>query len=195
MTVLAVKDGQTFFSHLSDCSMRHSVLLMNEIDKVLKAADLSLKKCEFFSSVVGPGSFTGIRIGISAIKGFCLATGKPSLPVTSFESMAYNSVDGKKCLGLVDALHDRYYVCGFQNGKQILSPVYLDCSEVLRLVREENYAPCAFEPLMLDTEIMLLDPVKGLRESVLALSESGRFGALEALYIRKSQAEEQLGRV
>ena len=80
MTVLAAKDGKTFVSYVPDCAMRHSMLLMGEIDKVLSEAELSLNDCDFFSAVVGAGSFTGIRIGISTIKGFCLAAGKPSLP-------------------------------------------------------------------------------------------------------------------
>ena len=113
MTVLAAKDGKTFVSYVPDCAMRHSMLLMGEIDKVLSEAELSLNDCDFFSAVVGAGSFTGIRIGISTIKGFCLAAGKPSLPVTSFAVAAYNAIDGERPLCLVDALHGNCYVCGF----------------------------------------------------------------------------------
>ena len=209
LTVMAVKEGQTFYSHLPDCAMKHSVLLMEEVDKVLKQADLSPAECDFFAAVVGPGSFTGIRIGISTIKGFCLAAGKPSLPVTSFETMAYNDVDGNKLLCLVDALHGRYYACGYETAsydgsprlpaaalREIFPPSYLEEAEVLRLVSEENYLPCAFErlPLADKTQVRLLDPVAGLRDSILALMRSEEnFGELKAVYIRKSQAEEQLG--
>ncbi|MFQ9736405.1 MAG: hypothetical protein ACLR06_00895 [Christensenellaceae bacterium] len=48
MTVLAAKEGQTFFSHTPDCAMRHSVRLMGAIDGVLKEAKLSLDECDFF---------------------------------------------------------------------------------------------------------------------------------------------------
>lgn len=208
LTVMAVKEGKTFYSHLPDCAMKHSVLLMEEVDKVLKQADLSPAECDFFAAVVGPGSFTGIRIGISTIKGFCLAAGKPSLPVTSFETMAYNGVDGNKLLCLVDALHGRYYACGYETAlyggsarlraapREIFPPSYLEEAEVLRLVSEENYLPCAFErlPFADKTQVRLLDPVAGLRDSILALMRSEEnFGELKAVYIRKSQAEEQLG--
>ena len=182
---------------------------MEEVDKVLKQADLSPAECDFFAAVVGPGSFTGIRIGISTIKGFCLAAGKPSLPVTSFETMAYNDVDGNKLLCLVDALHGRYYACGYETAsydgsprlpaaalREIFPPSYLEEAEVLRLISEEKYLPCAFErlPLADKTQVRLLDPVAGLRNSILALMRSEEnFGELKAVYIRKSQAEEQLG--
>ena len=80
----------------------------------LAGAGMSLSDFEFFSAVVGAGSFTGIRIGVSAAKGFCLACEKPSIPVTSFELSAYNAVEPcDKILCIVDALHDAYYACGF----------------------------------------------------------------------------------
>ena len=155
--------------------------------------------------MVGPGSFTGIRIGISTIKGFCLAAGKPSLPVTSFETMAYNDVDGNKLLCLVDALHGRYYACGYETAsydgsprlpaaalREIFPPSYLEEAEVLRLVSEETIFPARSNdsPLADKTQVRLLDPVAGLRDSILALMRSEEnFGELKAVYIRKSQAE------
>ena len=90
LTVLASKNGQVFSVCLPDCAMKHSVSVMPAVDAALQKADLRLEECDFFSAVVGAGSFTGIRIGISIVKGFCLAFGKPALPVTSFEVLAYN---------------------------------------------------------------------------------------------------------
>ena len=88
LAVLARKGEKTSRFFLPDCAMRHSVLLMDGIDEALRGADLSPGECDFFAVATGPGSFTGIRIGISAVKGFCLAAGKPALPVTAFEEMA-----------------------------------------------------------------------------------------------------------
>ena len=83
LAVVACKDGKVKTAFLPDCSMRHSVTLMNEIDKLLMESGWTLSDFDYFSAVVGAGSFTGIRIGISAVKGFCLALNKPALPVTS----------------------------------------------------------------------------------------------------------------
>ena len=102
--------------------MKHSVLLMQAVDETLKKADMTLGDCDFFAAVVGAGSFTGIRIGISAVKGVCLATGKPALPITSFDTVAYNALDGEKILCLVDALHGYYYACGYEKGEVTLAP-------------------------------------------------------------------------
>ena len=69
LTVAAVKDGETALRHLPDCAMRHSVMLMSEIDKAMNKVGLAPADCDFFAAVTGPGSFTGIRIGVSAANG------------------------------------------------------------------------------------------------------------------------------
>ncbi|MBQ8658841.1 MAG: tRNA (adenosine(37)-N6)-threonylcarbamoyltransferase complex dimerization subunit type 1 TsaB [Clostridia bacterium] len=189
LTVAAVKDGEEFSVFLPDCTMKHSVSFMGAVDEVLKKAGLTLPECDFFAAVVGAGSFTGIRIGISAVKGFCLACGKPALPVTSFETIAYNAVGGKK-LCLVDALHDSYYACGYEGERVSLAPCYLAEEEVLAL-SAKGYALCAASPLPIGekTKVQIVDPVKGLFGAVRSLSEKGAFGELNALYVRKSSAE------
>ena len=193
LTVVAVKDGKATLSCLPDCSMRHSVALMNEVERVLGEAGLTLNDCDFFSAVVGAGSFTGIRIGISAAKGFCLATGKPSLPVTSFDIMAYNGVKGK-IICLVNALHDYYYVCGYEDGVMKIQPQYLSEEEVLAFVKE-GYALLSTTALPIEekTQVLRVDPAKGLLNAVTMLAKSEKFGELAALYVRKSSAELNLG--
>ena len=73
--------------------MRHSVMLMSEIDKAMNEVGLAPADCDFFAAVTGPGSFTGIRIGVSAAKGFALGADKPLVSITSFELIAYNVTD------------------------------------------------------------------------------------------------------
>ena len=190
LAVLAAKNGNVQTVFLPDCAMKHSVSIMPAVEEALKKADLRLEECDFFASVVGAGSFTGIRIGISVVKGFCLAFGKPALPVTSFDVLAYNALDGGKKLCLVDALHDCYYACGYRNEEIVYPPNYLTEEEVLALVAE-GYAPvaCSNLPLGEKVSVALADPCKGLEKAVLALSEAERFGELTALYVRKSSAE------
>ena len=198
MSIVAAKDGQVFTSFTPDCTMRHSVLIMQKVDELLTRANLKAEECDFFSAVVGAGSFTGIRIGISAVKGFCLAFGKPALPVTSFDVAAYNAVDNKKgkILCLVDALHDSYYACGYEDGEIIYPPAYIAEEEVLRLREKEGFSlrSCVKLPLSERVEVTLVDPTEGLKNAVLARSKQNAFGELDALYIRKSSAELNLCR-
>lgn len=191
LSVVARKGEKTFSSFTGDCAMKHSVLLMGKIDEALKALDMHPADCDFFGAVVGAGSFTGIRIGISAIKGFALAENKRTLPVTSFDLMAYNAIDTGKILCLIDALHGYYYACGYENGEVVYPPAYISEEEVMALVKA-GYALRSLEKLNVQTE--LVSPVKGLQNAVETLSDSEKFGELTALYIRKSSAEINAGR-
>lgn len=189
MSVVACKNGEFYTSYTPDCAMKHSVLLMEKIDEAFEKLQMTAKDCDFFASVIGAGSFTGIRIGISAIKGFCLATGKPSLAVTSFDTLAYNAIDGKgkeKILCLVNALHGYYYACGYEKGEIVFAPSYISEEEVLSL-QNSGYTLVSAESLPIPTRVV--HPTEGLKNATLALATAGKFGELNALYIRKSSAE------
>lgn len=191
LTAVACKDGKTYSVFIENCAMKQSTLLMGVIDETLKKADMRADECDFFAAVVGAGSFTGIRIGISAMKGFCLAYGKPALPVTSFDVAAYTTIDQtQKTLCLVDAMHGYYYACGYQDGKVIYPPAYLEEGEVLALANEGySLCACAELPLSQKAQVRIVNQVEGLQNAVAALSKREKFGALTALYVRKSSAE------
>lgn len=215
MTVLVVKDGKKTVVFEQDCSMRHSVKLMNAVDRALKESGAAIGDFDFFACAVGAGSFTGIRIGISTVKGFALATGKPVLPVTSFDVGAYNveeadlkkvnlkeanaelntaaqkNTSAEKILVLSDALHGAYYVCGYGEDKAVVyPPAYLMEADVLALTAA-GYLPVAVEKTLLGgEEVTVVDPAEGLYKAVCALAERAEnFKEPKALYIRKSQAE------
>ncbi len=194
LSVVACKEGNTQSVFLPNCAMKHAVSVMPAVDECLKKADMTLAECDFFAAVVGAGSFTGIRIGISAVKGFCLAFDRPALPVTSFDVIAYNGAKGK-ILALVDALHDSYYACGYEEGKVCLAPAYLSEEEVLALV-EKGYTVYAFTelPIAEKTSVTVVEPCEGLEKAVRALAGQNAFGELTALYVRKSSAELNLGK-
>ena len=183
LTVLAVKGGRKVLRYLPDCALKHSVTLMGEVDKALKEAELSPDKCDFFAAVTGPGSFTGIRIGISTAKGFAVATGKPLVSVTAFELLAYN-VEDDNFYTVIDAAHSHYYACGFDKDKKvILEPCYLSEAEAQKLGNIYG-----FEDLPLKN-YKKLDIGNCLYPAVVAKSNS-HSDKMQALYVRKSQAEE-----
>ncbi len=191
MSVVVCKGEEVYSSFTPDCAMKHSVLLLPKIEETLEKTGIQLTDCDFFGAVVGAGSFTGIRIGVSGVKGVALATGKPTLPITSFAVAAYNAIDEGKTLCLVDALHDSYYACGYQGEEVVLQPAYLSEEEVLCLA-SEGYAlrACNRLPIEQKTPVRVVDPVTGLINAAKALAKKSAFGELNALYVRKSSAEE-----
>lgn len=73
--------------------LTHSHTLMPMVEYALKCADISLDEIDLFAVNKGPGSFTGIRIGVAAVKGLADIKNKPCIGVSTLESMAYNLID------------------------------------------------------------------------------------------------------
>ncbi len=185
LTVIARKGEATYTLFEPNCAMQHSVRLMDAIETAAKEVSLCPQECDFFCAAVGPGSFTGIRIGISTVKGLCGATGKPALGVTSFAALAYNA-EGK-ALAALPAGRGNYYVCGYDENKEIsYPPAFVTEEELLRLSHE--YPVFSYEPL--PVPYRKADPAAGLFAAVLAANDSD-FGDVGAFYLKKSQAEEE----
>lgn len=71
----------------------HSVRLLRSVEELLRLHARSIKDIEAFAVAVGPGSFTGIRIGLSTIKALALASGRPVAPVSTLEALAFKLRD------------------------------------------------------------------------------------------------------
>lgn len=182
LTVVACKGEKQVTRFYKDCLRNHSVRLMEEIDSAFLTLDMKPADCDFFAAVVGAGSFTGIRIGISTVKGLCLATGKPALPVTSFEVLAYAEKE-QKLLAAIDAGHGYLYAAGYENRKLVIPPAYRSKEEAEKLIKQ-GYR-------LIDWKSV--DPAKGFFEAVKANSQKTVAAEeLSALYLRKSSAEENL---
>lgn len=110
---VAVTDGEKILSESqTNTGLTHSRTLMPMIDSTLKNAEIPLESIDAFACSVGPGSFTGIRIGVAAIKGLCDGTGKKCIPVSTLEALAYNLL-GTDCtaVSVMDARCNQVY-CG-----------------------------------------------------------------------------------
>ncbi len=184
LTVLCSKEGKTEITHLADCNLTHSLKLMDAVEHTLIKAQLSLDDIDFFGCVVGPGSFTGIRIGIATIKGFCFAKNKPCLSLTSFDIIAYNA--NEKALAVIDAGHNNYYVCGFDEDKNIIyQPEFCSYEKLVEV--SKDFEVYSFDTLKISYKTV--DVSKGLLNAT-ACKEGELSNELVAFYIKKSQAEE-----
>lgn len=97
----------------------HSVKLMPLINEVFKENNMYLSDIDLFSCDIGPGSFTGIRIGVSTVKAFLDAKNKKAVGVTSLEVLARNIEEDGVICSLIDAKNDNVYYGLFEkNGKE-----------------------------------------------------------------------------
>jgi len=86
-----------------DPKVSHSNTLLSEIDQLLRNADLSLDDVQFFAVAAGPGSFTGLRIGIATIKALAETLNKPCVGVPTLEAIAHAAGPSERTLALLPA--------------------------------------------------------------------------------------------
>jgi tRNA threonylcarbamoyladenosine biosynthesis protein TsaB len=83
-----IRDGRIIVERAGDASRTHAERLPRELMDVLDAAHTSLGNVDGFAVITGPGSFTGLRVGLAAIEGLAFARKAPVYPVTAFEALA-----------------------------------------------------------------------------------------------------------
>ena len=104
----------------------HSQKLMPLIDKLLAECSYDIKDFDLFACSKGPGSFTGIRIGIATLKAFSDATGKPLIGISSLKGLAYNINtfnSDSYVVSLIDAKHENVYWGLFEKKDRIYKKV------------------------------------------------------------------------
>jgi len=91
----------------------HSVILMPMVEEALHSCRLTPDQMDLFAVSGGPGSFTGLRIGISTVKGLAQAVEKPAAAVPTLDALAYNVTGPENALvcSIMDARRDQVYTC------------------------------------------------------------------------------------
>ena len=114
-SVALVRDG-SLISQYSQCSgLTHSRTLLPMAEDLLKNAELTLQDVDLFAVAHGPGSFTGIRIGVSTVKGLAWATDKPCVGVSTLEAMAWHGLAaGGFVCPVMDARRSQVYNALFE---------------------------------------------------------------------------------
>ena len=96
----------------------HSKRLLNSINWLMEQAELDWPEIDAIAISLGPGSFTGLRIGLSTVKGLCMATGKPLLGVSSLDGLAcqFSHYPHQIC-PLIDARKKEVYTALYRNSE------------------------------------------------------------------------------
>lgn len=103
----------------------HAEALVPMVEQVMRTARLGFEDLDRVAVTVGPGSFTGLRVGISAARGFALATGKPVVGVTTLAALAAPFLafdDSVPVMAAIDARHGHVFLQMFGVGGRTLVP-------------------------------------------------------------------------
>ena len=145
-SVALVRDG-SLISQYSQCSgLTHSRTLLPMAEDLLKNAEMKLQDVDLFAVAHGPGSFTGIRIGVSTVKGLAWACDKPCVGVSTLESMAWHGLAaGGLICPVMDARRSQVYNALFQirDGKpsRLTEDRPLSLEELASQLRERGGVP------------------------------------------------------
>lgn len=116
VSVAVLEDGKVLGSAYQNTGLTHSRTLMPLLDGMLKNSELTLDDMELIAVAAGPGSFTGLRIGVSAAKGLAWAQDLPCCGVSTLEAMAQNvrHMEGYTVICAMDARRQQVYNAVFQ---------------------------------------------------------------------------------
>lgn len=192
----------------------HSVILMDLIDSLLSRCNLTLDDIDGFAISEGPGSFTGLRIGMATIKGLAFGSNKPCLAISTLDTLAYNVINfnGIIC-PIMDALRGNVYTNLYKNNNGKLEAISeancLSIEELVSILKEKNEPIIFLGDGLVKHKDYLLENLNNLSfaplnsnypkasslgELALQLFNSGETQELNKIapvYLRKSQAERE----
>lgn len=193
LVVALDRDGRVATAVRENCLQGHSVLFLPLVDRLLDEAGLTPGDVDVFAAVVGPGSFTGIRIGVTTLRTLCQVTGRPGMAVNSLEYRAYTvPCRNQKCVAL-DAMQNKVYYALYDGDRELAPPDFCERQEL----KGRLPADCAlFADVQLDVPAR---PFADLGERLAAfvrdhLDRTGDYRRIEPLYVRRCQAEETLAK-
>ena len=142
-TVALFKDDVLLGEYVLNNKREHSVFLMPMIENLLKKNNMKISDIDGYVVSKGPGSFTGLRIGMATIKGLSLGSNKPYISLSSLDGLAYSlsSFSGIIC-PIMDALRENVYTCLYKNIngnlEKLMDYTAIDIDELLLLLKEKN---------------------------------------------------------
>ena len=180
--VAVAREGQIVCEMQLTSGRTHSQRAMPMLEQALSLCEMTVGDIDLFGAVVGPGSFTGVRIGVSTVKALAQATGKPCIGVDALEALAANieGFDGVIC-PILDARAQQVYGAMFECGmppKRLMD----DTAEKLSLFLDRVEA--------MGREAMFLgDGVPAMREAIEArLGERAHFAPVQHIGLRAASA-------
>ncbi|SHG39003.1 tRNA threonylcarbamoyladenosine biosynthesis protein TsaB [Thermosyntropha lipolytica DSM 11003] len=222
--VAILNEEKVLYEEFCNYRKTHSETLLPMIDRALKVCACSLHDIDVIGITAGPGSFTGLRIGMAAVKGLSLATGKPIVAVSTLDMLAANVLPCEDILAvpLLDARKNEVYsaVYTFRYGtmQKVVEEKAWGIEELALKIREkkeslfkkyvvilgDGYYPYAAywqevleESLLLPPEHLMYPRSAAMGKIALAKAERGDFAdvfTLTPVYLRLSEAEYRLGR-
>lgn len=213
---VAIVDNERVISNFNlNTGTTHSQNLVPMIEQIQNFTKIDLKDIDAFACCIGPGSFTGIRIGIATVKGLALSLNKPVIGISSLENLAYNVpiFDGTIC-SIIDAKNENVYAALYTNSlhptliSDYISDSIYTLIEKLKdisgkiifvgdgsLVYEDKLRNILGDKIYFVPKHLNMQLATSLARAALNYAEKNQYityNDLTPLYLKKSQAERML---
>lgn len=144
---VAILENKNLIKKLElDNGLTHSETLMPLIQQLLNECSLSLNNINLLVSDIGPGSFTGIRIGVSSCKAFSDSLNIPCVGISSLEILAYNIQNDGIICSTIDCKNNNCYFALYElnsgNYNVLIEPCAKSVNDVLDLLNSQYYNKC-----------------------------------------------------
>jgi len=140
--VALTEDNNLIKEEIIEDENTHSVKLMPLVDILLKETNTTVSDIDLFACDIGPGSFTGIRIGVSTIKAFIDVTSKKAVGVSALEILAENVQDEGIICSLIDAKNQNVYCGLFEKQQDTLEQIeelkFDNINKIINFVKNIN---------------------------------------------------------
>ena len=143
-SVALAEDGAVTAYRESSAPKAHASLTAVFVQEVLQERGVTLSDCDAVCVSKGPGSYTGLRVGVSTAKGLCFGSGLPLIAVGTLDTLVTQAEgEYKYIIPMIDARRMEVYACVFENGVQITEtePVIVDENSFAEYIEQ---GPCLF---------------------------------------------------
>lgn len=184
-----------------DANCKHSEHVLPEVEKVLERANLGVKDVDVLGVCVGPGSFTGIRIGAALVKGFGFSRDLPCVAFNSFEVIAeqyfLNQSEAEEVVVVLDGLGGFVFVSKLgQKGEVLVEPTCMSLAEMAEFIKQNSCEYVCHEDDKDKFALKSVELTQAAYENVLnrklLAGKTVSCAEISPLYLRKSQAEVEL---
>ena len=118
-----LRDGVCVLERFADPAQKHAVTLLPLVESVLGEAETAIGDVDLFAVDIGPGSFTGVRIGVSAVNAMAFACGKSVVPVDALRALYEPFADtGTHVCALIDAGNGNAYAAQYRANETLAAP-------------------------------------------------------------------------
>lgn len=138
-SVALLEDDRLIALYTVNTNNTHSETLLPMIKELLRSADTSVDEIDAYAVSYGPGSFTGVRIGVATVKGLSFGREKPCVEVSTIEALATNleGYDGIIC-PVMNARRGQVYTGAFRNGERIMDDCCVMLDELIPMLEGYN---------------------------------------------------------